>query len=290
MPATTAGTAYGVYTSTLAGAGTVNLAVSDRDKSSPNRPLILYCHGAGGGPDQFTVRPGWSGMRDWLIDNGWAWVECTGGGLQPWGNTASRAAYRAAFDHADTVLDVGPVVVLGRSMGALVAYWLYTQEPTISARADGLIVNSGVSDLAAAYASGQWTTEMHAAYDVADASGFAAASSGHDPILFPLNLWDGTAILQLVGTADTTVPPDAHGLAMRTRYAGRPAVDLLDTRVGGDHSEGNGSYLQVDAMASFLEQVAGTDTAAPPPAYRVNQAYITGPGGTLTPVSPQLGV
>lgn len=123
-------------------------------------------------------------------------------------------------------------------------------------RSVGFIGNSEVANLAAAYSSGRWTTEMHTAYGT-NAAGFAAASTGYDPMLFSPSLWTGKKVLEIVGTSDTTVPPASHGLAIRARWEGQPAVNLLDTRDGGDHSGTNGSYLQVEAMTQFLSLFHG---------------------------------
>lgn len=124
MPNTSNGTAYTTYTATPSGAGQILWAKPNT--ATTDIPIVLYLHGANGGYNQFTTLSAWSGLRDWLIDNGWGWIEGAGGGAQPWGNAASRAAYRAAFDHVDARLDIGPVVILARSMGGLVGHWLFT--------------------------------------------------------------------------------------------------------------------------------------------------------------------
>ncbi|MFV9429170.1 hypothetical protein ACNJ7K_11570 [Rhodococcus aetherivorans] len=240
--------------------------------------MILYLHGANGGYNQFTSLSAWIGLREWLIDNGWGWIE--GGGAQPWGNAASRTAYRAAFDHVDGILDIGPVVILTRPMGGLVGHWLFTQDPVLKDRSVGFIGNSEVANLAAAYATSRWTADMHAAYGT-DAAGFAAASVGHDPMLFSPSLWAGKKVLELVGTNDTTVRAADHGLAIRAHWEEQPAVNLLDTRESGDHPGTNGSYLQVEAMSQFLSLFHGqADDPDPGRAQRrVTSRRIIAPSG-----------
>lgn len=276
MPTTPAGTAYSTYSATVDGADTVRWAVADSKISTANIPVILYAHGAAGADNQFQTLAAWAGLRNWLIDNGWAWIEGTGGGSQPWGNAASRTAYENAYLHVAGIMDLGPVVVLGRSMGGLVGQWLYTQSLVIAPVAVGAILNSGVQNLAAAYASGNWTTAMRAAYGATSTPEFNAASVGFDPLLFPATSWQGRNIIQLWGDADTLVPPADHAIAMRTHYAGKPAIDSFDIREGGDHSATNGSYLEVDAMALFLTQVVGSEPpepAEPKMVYRVRERY-----------------
>lgn len=279
---TAAGTPYTVTYNTLSGHGTVLWAVADAHAADTGIPIVLYAHGRGGTYNQFQTLSAWSGLRDWLIDNGWAWVEGTGGsttanGQENWGNAGARAAYAAYFDHVDGILDLGTLVILGRSMGGVIASYLATRHPTLAARADGLILNSGVVGLAwaGAPASG-FSPAIWSSYGAADEAGFLAAITEYDPLTFAASVWDGRNVLNLVGTADTTVPPDENGLALRDVYVGRPAIDQLDVRDGGDHSGSNGSYLQVTAMSNFLLEVAGE--AVPPPAdpvgYRVLSAYL----------------
>ena len=249
-------------------------------------PMVLYCHGADGGANQFATLPAWVPFREWLLDHGRGYMECTGGGAQPWGAPVSRTAYEALFALVDTKIDIGLLYLLGRSMGAVVAHWLYTQS-VIATRVSGMIDNSGVSNLAQSYEQGNWTDFMRAAYGATTDAEFYANSVGHDPMLFPASSWDGKKMLTLVGSADTTVPPASHGLALRNHYLGHPTIDLLDTRTGGNHSGTNGSYLQVDAMANFIRLVAGELTTPPPPLrnHRITAGYWYGPTGAKNPIN-----
>lgn len=260
--------------------------VSDAVKTTADVPLVIYCHGAGGAYNQFLTLGAWAGIRNWLIDNGWAWVEGAGGGAQPWGNPASIASYRAAYDHVASVMDIGDVVPFGRSMGGLPAISLYLLDPVISGKSVGLVENSGVQNLAAAYASGSWTSAMRTAYGASSDATFTANSEGSDPMTFAASLWNGKTVLQLVGDADTTVPPADHGYAMRTRYAGRPTNDLLDVRAGGDHSSTNGSYLQTNAMVEFFSLVHSTEPPPDPVSYKILEAYRVGADRKLFPMDP----
>lgn len=270
MPTTPNGTAYTVRRTTLPTHGAVSVGVADVVYPRQNIPTVLYTHGAGGSATQFETLEAWSGVRNWMIDNGWAWVEGAGGGLQPWGNPASEAAYIAALGYADSVLDVGPVVVLGRSMGGAVAARLFTTS-SIASRCVGLIVNSGVQDLIWAYDSGRWTNAFHTAWGVANRAELVAAVQGYNPIDGPASNWAGTSVQQLVGTADDVVPPGPNAYAIRTMYAGQPTVDLLDVREGGDHGTTNGSYLQVGAMTSFLASLVPSDSKN---VFRVTARYL----------------
>lgn len=274
---TAKGTPYRVRNVTAPDAGNIFYGVADANLNDPDLLTILYTHGAGGGSSQFATLSAWAGFREWLIDNGHAWMESTGGGLQPWGNDASRLAYEATFTKVSTLIDVGEVVILGRSMGGLVAQWLFTQSTVLAARSLGAIINSGTQNLAATYAAGDRTDELFAAYGVNNEADYLAAVVGRDPIAFDPALWTGKNIIQLAGTADTTVPPTSHAYAIREHYQGRPALDLLSVRAGGDHSGSNGSYLEVDAMVGFLAQIVPEvdvpEPPVPPSFFRIKDRY-----------------
>lgn len=267
MPTTPNGTAYTTFSATVAGADTVRWAVADETAEDSNIPVVLYAHGSGGASNQFETLAAWAGLRNWLIDNGWAWIEGLGGGNKSWGNAAARTAYENSYLHVAGILDLGAVVPLGRSMGGVVASWLYTESTVIEPVSVGCIINSGVQSLAAWYEAGIDQAAVMAAFNADNESEFYSNIAGFDPLTRPASLWDGKNVIQLVGTADTTVPPGDHGYAMRAHYSGRPTIDDLDVRVGGDHSATNGSYLETDAMTTFLMEVTGT--TPPPPGPRL---------------------
>lgn len=294
MPTTANGTAYTVYSASVAGAGTVYWGVADAHAGDAEIPTILYAHGSGGAANQFATLSAWTGLRDWLMDNGWAWVEGTGGSTTSWGNAAARTAYENSYTHVDGVLDLGIVVPLGRSMGGVVATWLLTESTVIAPVAGGCIINSGVQDLLAFY-DGTSTTvqgQMRTAYGGAsDRAGFIAASASHEPLSRPASLWSAKKVIQLVGTADTTVPRALHGDAMRAHYAGQPLVDLLDVKTGGTHDQSTGSYTQVAPMVAFLLDVIGETPVPPEPEafYEVIEAYLVGPADSLYPLTGPWG-
>lgn len=286
MPTTPGGTPYTVATISDPTAGTIRYGYPS---SLPaDMVTVLYAHGSGGAYNQFETLSAWTGLRNALIDAGAGWIESTGGGTRSWGNPDAQAAYEAAYTRVAAVLDLGDVVILGRSMGGLVAAWLYTQSSVVPAV--GLIVNSGVQDVVAYYdgTSPESQASILTAWGAADRAALVTASATDNPVNYPASDWAGLNVMQLVGTADTTVPRADHGDAMRTVYAGQPAIDLLDVRTGGDHSQTNGCYLEVDDMLAFIGSVA--DFTAPAPVAReylntiAHYVVIGGEKFTITPL------
>lgn len=264
MPTTPNGTAWTSFSTTVPGASTVRWARPDALAASPI-PALLYFHGAGGASNQFETLTAWTGLREWALDHGWGWIEGSMGGSNAWGNPATDTASDTAFAYVDGILDISAVVVLGRSMGGLGSARAYHRRRATDPRFVGLMVNSGVQDLLYAYThdDGRWESAINSAWGVTDLTGFTAAATGYNPIDGPASSWDGANVLQLWGTDDDLVIPADNGIAMRTMYAGHPAIDAHDIRVGGDHSGTNGSYLQVDAMTTFMQTVLG-ETPTPP--------------------------
>lgn len=271
MPITAGGTAYTTRASTATGYGTTAMTVADAHFGSAAIPTLMYCHGAGGPYNQFATLSAWQGLRDWLIDNGCAIVEGAGGldntaGGQNWGNDTARLAYLAYDAYWATVISVGARAVVGRSMGKLIAAWLFARS-ALAASYLGLISNSGVSTIntgGAASSANYFSLGLWPAYGASDAASAVAASLDHDPMNWSPSLWDGKKILTLWGDADTTVPVATRGAGpLRTLFAGRPALDRTDIRIGGTHLADNGSYLQVAAMTAFLAEIGFVVPPAP---------------------------
>ena len=302
MPATPKGTAYTVTTAPIPGHTQALYGVADAVKNSADIPTVVFCHGAGGSYSQFSASSAWDDLRFWLIDNGWAWVEGSGGpsyeqGAQHWASPYARAAYTAYIDWLDSKINAGVMVPLGRSMGGLMASWLYLRSP-IASRCGGMIANAGVQTIAYGTVSDpdpdrrptaqHFGYAMRIAYGVDNYNDLIAASLDHDPMNWDPTLWDGKKVLQIAGTADTTVPPHTRGYEpLRALYSGRTAVDLVDLKVGGDHSGGDaGTINRTEAMTSFLASIGGGAPAVPPePFVYVEHSRMLYQGGALYPLS-----
>ena len=260
---TASGTAWRRYMDTIPTGGTIRWGIPESRIGEAGTPMMLYTHGAGGGPNDFEAIAAWQGIRDYLLDNGIGWIEGSGGGSQPWANDATKAAYEATWQYGADLFQPSVTFGMFRSMGGLVGQWLLTQSEVVAPYMQGAMINSGVQDLMWAYQWGRWTDAMNAAWGVSSYAEFQIAAQASDPMQFDPSVWAGTQVMQLVGTADSLVPAEDNGLAIRARYSGQPAIDLLDNRQGGDHSQSNGSYLQTAAMAAMVNLIVGITPPAP---------------------------
>jgi pimeloyl-ACP methyl ester carboxylesterase len=274
MPNTPNGTAYTLFNTNVGSYGECYYGVPNSLIAASNIPTVLYAHGANGSSSDLSTATRWALLRNWLADNGWAWIEGIGGG-NSWGNDIAQAAYPAYLDYVETQLDIGIVVVMGRSMGGLISAWLYAMSP-IKERFSGWINNSAVStiftgdhDPAAASIdkpSARWFTSMWDAYGVSsfDEMVLNADAIANAPENWLSSVWTDLNILSMYGDADTSVPWNTRGAGpLATIWEGLPTIDNIDIRVGGDHTSTNGSNLQIDAMATFLSTIIGETVSNP---------------------------
>lgn len=256
------GTRWISYRSPTESGGVAEWTRPESKVASGGEPLMLYTHGNGGTASEFRTLPAWTQLRNWILDTGVSWVESSGAGVSGWGSPRDVRIYEEAFTLAAE--EIQPVKSFGnfRSMGAIVGYNLLTRSEALSGVMSGAMVNSGTADLMYRYQDRDPAT-LNSAWGVSNFAQFQEVASSADPMQFPVSVWSGLDMLQLVGTADTTVPPGPHGLALRARYGPVVHLDMLDVRQGGDHSTGNGSYLQVPAMIAYVRAVLGVTPPDP---------------------------
>ncbi len=278
---TSNGSAFITTEGTLASGDAVVRAVPENWNGSSALPFVLYCHGAGGAYNQFTTLAAWEGLRTWLVDNGFGWVECSGNN-DNWGNIAGRTAYEQAYQWAAGALPLanGKLIVIGRSMGGLVSSWLYTQSTIVAPQAAGWVCSSGVVNLEHRYSvhSGESSkSAMRSKFGATSDADFITKSTPSDPMKFDLSVWSGKKILNLIGTADDNVEPPFNGTMLKDRVQGTVALNGYDVKVGGDHGTVNGTYFQVPAMTSFISNVTGigaATSAGPTTAFIASKLYI----------------
>lgn len=257
MPTTPSGTAYTVFPFTSSVGEQAWRAVADARRGGTNIPTVLFCHGNPGpvttdADQQFQA--GYATLRNFLMDNGWAWIEGHGGGAH-WGNQAGRTAYEAMFSDTAAAWDLGKVIPVGRSMGDLVATYLASQSPVVSPHAAGKVSLSGTADLSNRYATAGATdrVNMNAAYGVTDEAGWRAAVAAFDPMLVSPDAWNGRSAITQWDTTDTTVPYAINGQAWDTKFGPRLALRRTAVTSGGDHNTTPNDPTQISATLAFLQ-------------------------------------
>jgi len=257
MPTTPGGTVYTVTSFTSSEGEVAWRAIPNALTGASDVPVVLFCHGNPGAvltdaDSQFQLS-GYATVRNWLMDNGWAWIEGHGAGAN-WGNQAGRDAYEAMFTDTAAVWDLGKVVVIGRSMGALVGAWLASQSPVIAPVCAGFVSLSGTANLTDRYSTASSTdqTNMQAAYGIANDTQWRATVGPFDPLLASLDSWNGRSAIMQWDVSDTTVPYTINGQAWDTKYGPRLALRRTFTTTGGNHNTTPNDSTHQAATIAFL--------------------------------------
>lgn len=259
MPTTPAGTAYTVYPFTSSAGESCWRAIADASFSDENVPLVIFCHGNPGTVDTSADQQfgqGYTTQRNWLIDNGWGYVEGHGAGAN-WGNQDARAAYRAMYVDTLAVWDVGWNVVIGRSMGGLIGAYLASRDPMISRRCRGFVSLSGTADLTNRYATASTSDRaaLLAAYDAPDQSALMWAVRDYDPLLVDPAAWYGRNAIMQYDTNDASVPPTVNAIPWLDRFGPQLALSRTAVTSGGDHNSTPNNPVHAAATIQFLQDV-----------------------------------
>lgn len=259
MPTTPNGTAYTVYSFTSSAGEPCRRAIADASFSDPDVPLVIFCHGNPGvdtSSADFQFSQGYTTQRNWLMDNGWGYVEGHGAGAN-WGNQDARAAYRAMYDDTLGVWDVGWNVVIGRSMGGLVGAYLASRDPKISRRCRGFVHLSATADLTNRYstASASDRAALLAAYDAPDETSLMWAVRDHDPLLVLPEAWYQRNAIVQYDTGDVSVPPAINAIPWFDRFGPQLTIGRTVSTTGGDHNSTPNNPVHAAATIAFLQDV-----------------------------------
>lgn len=287
MPTTTLGTVYTITAFTSSAGESAWRAVANANTGSVDIPTVLFCHGNPGATvtdadQQFQLN--YTTLREWLIDNGWAFIEGHGAGAN-WGNNAGRTAYEAMLTDTMAVWDIGKVVVIGRSMGALVGAWLASQSPVVAPKCAGFVSLSGTANLTARYstASAGDKTNMNAAWGVANQAQWEATVPVNDPLLVALSVWENRNAQMQWDTSDTTVPYTVNGQAWDTKYGPELNIRRVISTSGGDHNTTPNDSTQIAGTILFLQ-----DAQLQPAVSNVVTIVWQSIGGVLTDITATL--
>lgn len=228
-------------------------------------PLVVFCHGNPGrttpGSADTYVSTWLTGLREAIVDAGYAYVEGRGAGAN-WGNAAGRAAYEAMATDYRAVWNFKHIVVVGQSMGALVGHWLASRSTVISPACAGFISLSGTANLSDRYSTAGASDKqaLLEAYGATDEADFRTKAASHDPLLLPTADWRGRSAQQQYDTSDAVVPPSVNAIPWRDRYRSTLATFREVTTTGEGHDATVLNPEHIAATKAFLLAVS-----LPPP-------------------------
>lgn len=246
------GTAYSICVETV-GANVIRWGVPTAKLGMSGLHGLLYAHGSGGSDDYFTTRPIFSNTRNLILDNGGFWMECTGseisafGGQNNWNREIAKIAYSNAVQLVYGYLPGFDLLILGRSMGALVALWLATQDSFVKNICSGVIHMSGIYSMLDEFDDGNhfglpgwygttapptpptrpdvpfdssawasWRTSLIAwralSGTVTARDALAAATPTNDPARYDNSLFVNLNVMVIYGTKDNVAWSDPDGL------------------------------------------------------------------------------
>lgn len=228
--------------------------------STGERPGLFYLHGAGG--EETALWPTWSPNSSRLM---W-WqsefypvfapdssTDAQTNGAHTWGNDASVATLDAAITYAQSLPELqmapGPVVLIGASMGHVLACNYALQHPT---KVAGIIGLAGASDIDYHYANG-YAVNIDAAY------GGSWANNGKLPVSHnPIDFADQLMMPHAYWYADddTTVPPTGVGshVPFQSKYGGSTVAYSMGT---GGHSDTPLANVDRMELLSHIKQAFG---------------------------------
>lgn len=239
---------------TLPGGGLATLGVPAAYDSRKPLPLIIFCHGSGENFYSITKQSDATKMgllTQNLLSDGYAVLSGENGGLQNWGNETALDAVLDQYRWFRDRYALGPVVMLGSSMGNLACGL------TIARREIPNIVGwygiDPVLSLSAVFADVQHRSKIITAYGIAgDGSDYAAKTAGHDPMLFDAADFRGIPVRFAASPDDTVVLESQNTTPMLAKLAGTAAEASLFPRTGSHVAT---SHFNLADLRSFLARV-----------------------------------
>lgn len=218
-------------------------------------PWVIYAHGYGDTAENsmnqmLAIQP----VLNALINAGYGVAASDFGGTANWGNPGSIQTMDELYRHLRDAYNVGPIVLMGHSMGGLV---------TLSALANrtvpgiaGWVGVEPVVSLAGMYnhaTVAEYRTTISNAYGIAaDGSNYAAKTSGYDPALRKASDFRGVPMLMFASPADTAVVKTQNSDVLQAKV--QPLQpDVTVVQATGGHVDP--SHFQPDVVVAFANRV-----------------------------------
>ena len=224
----------------------------DYDSRKPS-PVVIYAHGHGDNELDATLatRPNAIGkVTKALVDAGFIVAAGRFGGTANWGNAAAVEAMQELYRHLRDAYHIGPVVLMGHSMGGLVSLTSLAQRkvPNIV----GFVGIEPVVSLRAAY-DGNFGSSIRSTFGISsDGADYTARTSGFDPALRAGWEFRGVPMWLTGSPNDTSVPQDQHVNVLRSMVSGFSG-DVTFHQASGPHVDP--THFQPTAVVNFCKRV-----------------------------------
>lgn len=210
-------------------------------------PVMFHFHGASGSEHNITDNANTRTVGDAFLAAGYIVVSaCHNSWKNSWGNQLSLDAYVAAYETLKANYAIGPVVLVGESMGGIESLLTLAQD-----NIPGVVAWLGLVpsyDLAYQFTMPAWESTIRANYGIAlDGSDFAEKTAGHNPAVMNPRQFRKVPMWMLVGTGDTQVPEDPNGRQLALDVAGVAPV----TKIEGSGGHGISYAAHTAAMVAF---------------------------------------
>lgn len=201
-------------------------------------PLLLWSHQAGLGAAAEQVIPGNFAyhLAHAAVNEGWIFAASNqhSATADQWGNDTAVADNLDLYNLVNGVLPVGPVVLIGASMGGLSTATMVALQTLGAGVVTGAYFIDAALSLSDVYApangTSNFSTNINTAYSVAS---YAAIPAGHDPMVRPASDFGSTRMRFVASTADTVISKTANTDAFRTKVASTATESALVTHVLG---------------------------------------------------------
>lgn len=274
--------AFSTTTSTVSG----NAVVAHARPGTTSAPLIIFAGGLGSTETSALTSP-FGPNANAAISAGWVVASSSYASPSHWGNQASQDALDDLISWVDGLYTITHIVIAAESMGGLLALNRIAAG-SYDSRIRGVVLGSGVTDLAAIYASDIiFGGLIRLAYGIAsDGSDYATKTDGYDPQLYAGSVYGPALRYRFYASPDDdTVDKATHSDGMDT-LIGANTFESEVVTTSGEHSSGVAEWgTTTSDFMSFVSRciidwpsiaVAGTANKA-----AASSVALTIPSGTL---------
>lgn len=224
-------------------------------------PVLLYCHGVGGGSLELADAAR-SQFTPLLAQNGIIQAASDMGGASTWGNSAALDDTVDLYDYIAARYALGSAFICGGSMGGLGSQ-LLVADGRIPAVA-GWLGHAPVCSLRHIYDdNGTFAGYVRTAYGIAsDGSDYDALTAGHDPYLIDPAEYGAVPFHSWQAPDDAVVNPARHANLQMPRLADTRPESVATATSSGTGGHASLDQIRPEEMLEFIQRYI----VVPPPA------------------------